>query len=161
MTGYIQGVVALAARVLLSLIFLSAGVHHLFDWGAIVQSMADKGLGFESVFGRLSGVFVNGLHVGAVAFLVVGGLSVLLGIRARLGAVLLILFLIPVTLTFHDFWHYEAGMERTMQMTDFMKNAGLAGGLLMVLAYGSGPLSLKPFWPWRQTSSAETPLAGS
>jgi putative oxidoreductase len=154
MTSYLQGAVALAARVLLSQIFLLASVNHLLHWGSIVQSMTDKGMSLESVFGRMGGVFVNFLHVGAVAFLIVGGLSVLLGIRARFGAVLLILFLIPVTLTFHDYWHYAPGTERIAQMTNFMKNMGLAGGLLMVLAFGSGPLSLKPFWPWRQAKPA-------
>jgi uncharacterized membrane protein YphA (DoxX/SURF4 family) len=39
-----------------------------------------------------------------------------------------------------------------MQMINFLKNTGLAGGLLMVLAYGSGTLSLDRYWPWRGKS---------
>jgi putative oxidoreductase len=154
MSSYLQGVVALAARILLSQIFILSGVKHLLDWGGTIGYMTSKGMAMESVLGRSGTVLVHVLLVGAVAFLLVGGISVLLGIRARLGAILLILFLIPVTWIFHDFWHYEAGMERTMQTINFMKNTGLVGGLLMVLAFGSGPLSLKPFWPKRQTKPA-------
>jgi putative oxidoreductase len=162
MSTYIQGVVALAARVLLSQLFLFATVNHLLHWNSIVQLMADKGLAFEPVFGRMGIVFAGFLHAGAVAFLAIGGLSVLLGVRARLGAVLLLLFLIPVTLTFHDFWRYGAeDPQRATEMGNFMKNAALGGGLLMVLAFGAGPLSLRRFLPKRRARPAEAEEDGA
>ena len=69
-----------------------------------------------------------------------GGLSLLLGFRARLGALALVLFLVPTTLIFHNFWAYQ-GPEAQNQMIHFMKNLALMGGLLVVVGLGAGPCS--------------------
>jgi putative oxidoreductase len=103
----------------------------------------------EGMLGGSGKAVVHVLLAGAVAFLLFGGLSVLLGIRARAGAVLLILFLIPVTLIFHDFWNCS-GQDRVFQSINFMKNVGLGGGLLMVLGFGAGELGLDAFAHWRK-----------
>jgi putative oxidoreductase len=58
-----------------------------------------------------------------------------------LGAILLIIFLVPVTLVFHNFWAYQ-GMDQQMQMANFLKNVGLAGGLALVAVFGPGPVSV-------------------
>ena len=150
---YLQGIVALAARILLSQIFILSGVNHLLNWGGTIQYMTGKGMALESVLGRSGVAFVHVMLAGAVTFLLLGGLSVLLGIRARGGAVLLIAFLIPVTWIFHDFWNCDTDPERMLQTINFMKNTGLGGGLLMVLAFGSGSLGLSGFLPRRRTSS--------
>jgi putative oxidoreductase len=97
MKTLLQNIVVLVARVLLCLVFLSGAVGHLMNWGGTTQSMADKGM-----------VFVNFMLVGAVTFLLLGGLSVLLGYYARVGSLLLIVFLVMVTPIFHNFWAYEA-----------------------------------------------------
>jgi putative oxidoreductase len=71
-----------------------------------------------------------------------GGLSIALGYRTKIGAWLLVLFLVPVTLTMHNFW---AAMDPTMaqlQMAMFMKNVGLLGGALLLSYFGAGPMSL-------------------
>ena len=153
MTTYLQSLVALVARVLLSQIFIISGINHLLKWGGTIQYMTDKGMAMDSILGRSGVVFVHIMLAGAVTFLLVGGLSVLLGIRARGGALLLILFLIPVTLIFHDFWNEPKDPARMMQTVNFMKNTGLAGGLLMVLAFGSGALSLSGHLPKRRAAS--------
>jgi uncharacterized membrane protein YphA (DoxX/SURF4 family) len=77
----------------------------------------------------------------AIVFEVVGGLSVLLGYRARLGALMLIVFLVPATMIFHNPAGLE-GMARQVEMINMMKNFTIMGGLMMVLAFGGGPLSL-------------------
>ncbi len=65
------------------------------------------------------------------------------------------MFLIPTTLIFHNFWTYDpAGMEYKMQMMNFMKNTGLMGGALLVLAFGSGSISLDAMLPKRKTVSS-------
>jgi putative oxidoreductase len=158
MATYFQSLVALAARILLSQIFIISGVKHLLSWGDTIGYMTSKGMALEGILGRSGVVFVHIMLAGAVTFLLVGGLSVLLGIRARGGALLLVLFLIPVTLIFHDFWHCKTDADRIMQTINFMKNTGLAGGLLMVLAFGSGALSLNWIVPKRRAVVA--PAAG-
>ena len=61
-----------------------------------------------------------------------GGVAILTGYGARIGAAALIVFLIPTTLIFHPFWQ-ASGMERTVQMINFMKNLAIMGGLLIVV----------------------------
>ena len=88
----LQNLVVLAARILLSQIFLISAVGHLTNWSGTIQYMIGKGMALESLLGTSGVVFVHIMLAGATAFLVVGGLSVLLGIYARWGAVLLICF---------------------------------------------------------------------
>jgi putative oxidoreductase len=65
-----------------------------------------------------------------------------LGYKTRLGALLLFLFLIPVTLTFHNFWTYSDPKEQHVNMLFFMHNLTLMGGLLLLMTTGPGPLSI-------------------
>src|SRR5256714_4303211 len=89
------------------------------------------------------GVPAAGLLVplsGVIATL--GGLSVTLGYKAKLGAWLLVLFLVPVTLMMHNFWAVTDPMMRGMQIAMFMKNLSMLGAALLIAYFGSGPLSL-------------------
>ena len=70
-----------------------------------------------------------------------GGLSILLGYRARLGAALVVLFLVPVTLAMHRFWGVPDPMMAQMQQAMFMKNFAMLGGVLLVSYFGAGPFS--------------------
>jgi putative oxidoreductase len=72
----------------------------------------------------------------------VGGLSILLGYRAKLGAWLLVLFLVPVTLAMHQFWAAHDPMMAQIQQVNFMKNLSLLGAALFISQAGAGPLSL-------------------
>ena len=77
---------------------------------------------------------------GLIAF--VGGVMVLVGYRARFGAFLLFCFLVPVTLAMHDFWSVSDPAAAAQQKAHFMKNLSLIGGTLLLMYFGSGPLSL-------------------
>jgi len=121
--------VALAGRVLFAFIFLLAGVFH-FSTQEIAYA-AHQGLPFAGFL-----VPASGLVAAA------GGLSILLGYRAKVGAWLLVLFLVPVTLTMHNFWAVKDPMMAQMQMAMFMKNASILGGALLISQMGAGPLSL-------------------
>jgi putative oxidoreductase len=79
---------------------------------------------------------------GAVLFELAGGMSLLLGYKARIGALALLLFLIPVTLVFHSWWTYADPGEQRVNMLFFLHNLTLMGGLLLFLTHGPGPLSL-------------------
>jgi putative oxidoreductase len=125
-----QQYTALLGRVFLASIFLVSAYGKLGNWAATVQSMSLKGMPAAQVF-----------LVGAVALEILGGLFVLFGYRARLGAVGLIIFLIPTTLIFHNFWSSPEA-QMMVQRTHFLKNLGIIGGLFMVSAFGPGGLSL-------------------
>ena len=72
----------------------------------------------------------------------VGGLSVLLGYKARYGACLLVLFLIPVTLMMHKFWGVTDPKVAIIQLSMFMKNLSMFGAALLITYFGAGPLSI-------------------
>jgi uncharacterized membrane protein YphA (DoxX/SURF4 family) len=82
----------------------------------------------------------RGSASGVVA--IAGGLSILLGYRAKLGAWLIVLFLIPVTLMLHKFWTVQDPMMAQIQMILFMKNVSMLGGALLISQFGAGPFSL-------------------
>jgi putative oxidoreductase len=65
-----------------------------------------------------------------------------LGYRAKLGAWLIVLFLIPVTLMLHKFWLVTDPMMAQIQMILFMKNVSMLGGALLISQFGAGPFSL-------------------
>ena len=89
------------------------------------------------------GVPLPGLLVPLVGLMsLAGGLSVLLGYRARLGAWLLILFLVPVTVMFHNFWAVRDPMMAQIQQGFFLANLSRLGGALLIAHFGAGPMSL-------------------
>jgi putative oxidoreductase len=93
--------------------------------------MAKRGLPFSEV-----------LLIGAIFCEVAGSIALVLGWKARWGALLLIVFMIPATLLYHDFWNAEAAQYRN-QLNHFLKNLTIFGALIFVLGMGSGPLSLE------------------
>jgi putative oxidoreductase len=120
----------LIGRVLLCLLFLISGLTFHFTSNAVQYAEA-QGVPAASLLVPLSGVIA-----------IVGALSIMLGYRAKWGAWLLVIFLIPVTFMMHNFWAIDDPMQRQMQMTMFMKNLGLLGGVLLVAYWGAGPISL-------------------
>ncbi len=123
------GVIVLFGRLLFVLIFLMAGPNH-FSKQTIVFA-ASQGVPFASLAVPLSGILA-----------LAGGLSVLLGYRAKVGAWLIALFLVPVTFAMHKFWTVTDPMMAQMQMIMFMKNISILGGALLISQLGAGPFSL-------------------
>jgi putative oxidoreductase len=130
MNGGLVRLTTFLGRVCLALIFFVSAAGKMADYGGTVGHMTEQGLPMAKY-----------LLAGALVFEIAGGLMVLFGWRTRFGALLLVLFLIPTTLVYHDFWAYT-GVARTTQTLQFLKNLAIIGGLLMVCAYGSGPLGL-------------------
>ncbi|RMF14513.1 MAG: DoxX family protein [Candidatus Dadabacteria bacterium] len=121
----------LAGRILLALIFVMSGLSKIPGWDQTAAYMASEGMPMVPLF-----------LAGAIVFEVLGGLSVMAGFYARVGAAALIIFLIPATLIFHDFWTLNDPQQQQIQMIMFMKNLSIMGGLFLVLARGAGPLSI-------------------
>ena len=121
--------VLVAARILFSVVFLISASGH-FDPNTIAFA-ASKGVPFASIFVPLSGIIEAA-----------GALSIMIGYKARYGALLIIIFLIPVTLLLHDFWNVADPMARNMDMSSFLKNISMLGGALFITYFGSGPASV-------------------
>jgi putative oxidoreductase len=124
-----QGAVTVLGRLLFALIFVVAGASHFSK--QTVGFAASQGVPLAAIAVPLSGVLA-----------IAGGLSILLGYRARIGAWLIVLFLVPVTLMMHKFWTVTDPMMAQIQMILFMKNVSMLGGALLISQLGAGPLSL-------------------
>ncbi|HZE81505.1 MAG TPA: DoxX family protein [Candidatus Polarisedimenticolia bacterium] len=114
----------LLGRVLLSLIFILSGLGKLPHFHDIAGMMAAKSIPLASV----ALVITLFIEIG-------GGLLVLTGYKAKYAALVIALWLIPVTLVFHHFWGIPAEQQQD-QTVHFLKNVAIMGGLL-ILAYAS------------------------
>ena len=124
-----QGALALLGRILFAVLFLMAGPNHF----------SKQEIGFAAAQGVPLASFVVPLS-GIIAL--AGGLSILLGYRAKIGAWLIVLFLVPVTLMMHKFWTVTDPMMAQIQMVMFIKNVAMIGGALLITQFGAGPFSL-------------------
>ncbi len=120
----------LLGRVLFALIFIVKPIEHFCP--RIIGHAAEKGVPAPEILVPIWGI---------LAFL--GGLSILLGYKAKIGAWLLVVFLLPVTICIHTFWNAQTSFAGMMDGFCFWKNIALMGAALMVAYSGSGPLSLK------------------
>jgi len=128
----LQGIVAVTGRVLLCVIFLMAAVgNKIPHFSDVAQLMASKGIPQPKL-----------MLAGAIVFLLAGSLSVITGYRARIGALLLLVFLVLATYYFHNFWAISDAKAQQEQMVQFMKNLSMMGAMLFIIANGPGPMSI-------------------
>jgi putative oxidoreductase len=122
--------IALLGRVFYALIFVMGGAAD-FSKAAMAPAQA-AGVPMASVTVPLAG-----------AIAIVGGLSIALGYKARWGAWLIVLFLVPVTIMIHAFWKISDPQMLQLEQVNFFKNVALLGAALLMTQIGSGPASLK------------------
>lgn len=115
-------VLVLIGRILFVLLFLSSAVNHLTQSKALTGYAESKG-----VPGGRAAV------IGSGVLLLLGGLSILLGIWPDLGALLLVVFLIPAAVLMHNFWKETDPGSRQGEMIHFLKDIALAGACLMLI----------------------------
>ena len=128
----IRAVFSIIGRLCLITIFvMSAAGNKIPNYAAVAGVMESKGVPYPQVSLAL-----------AIVFLILGGIMVLVGYWARIGALLLAVFLVLATYYFHPFWGDMETAAREAQMVQFMKNLGLFGAMLFIIANGSGAGSL-------------------
>ena len=125
----IQNILVLVGRFLFSIIFLLATPRHFSKEG--IQHAISHGVPSASILVPLSGVIA-----------ILGAVSIILGFHAKSGAVLLLIFLIPVTFSMHRFWGLTNPDDIHIQISMFAKNISLIGATLMIITFGSGGFSL-------------------
>lgn len=123
----------LMGRFLITFIFLRSAFGKISNFAGVAGSMAARGMPLAEF-----------LLACAIAIEIVGGLCVLLGWKARWGALALLIFLVPATLIFHNFWVVDPAQlkELANQTNHFYKNVTIIGALVFVIGMGSGPLSI-------------------
>ncbi len=120
----------LAGRILIAFIFLFAGYGKITGFDGTVGYIASKGIPLPEF-----------AAIGTIVVEIGGGLLLTLGWKARWAAAALFAFTGLAALIFHNFWAAPADQVQN-QMIHFMKNMSMMGGLLYVVAYGSGALSI-------------------
>ena len=130
MNSKVQDSAALAGRILLALIFIISGYGKIAGYAGTAGYMASKGVPLVGILLPLTILIELG-----------GGLLIALGWKARWAAAVIFLFVIPVTLVFHN----PAGLapaEAQQQMINLLKNVSIMGGMLGLFAFGPGGFSL-------------------
>jgi len=122
----------LIGRICISAIFLFEAYDSVIYFQSTKRTMTEYGLTWQQDF----------LLLGAISLLVLGGIFVLIGFKASFGAILLLLYWIPVTLTLYSFWDDPMPIRR-INSIHFMKNLAIMGGLLIIVVNGSGKFSVK------------------
>jgi putative oxidoreductase len=119
----------LVGRILMAVIFLMSGIGKVTNFGGTASYMASKGVPLTDI----ALVITIIIELGGAAMLI-------LGWKTRLAAGVIFLWMIPVTLLFHNFW--AAPDPQMTQHIMFLKNLAMMGGFLYVMAFGAGPYSL-------------------
>jgi putative oxidoreductase len=122
-------VVFLIGRIVFAYLFLGSSVAHLTKSGDMGGYASSRGLPAGRQLTLLTGVQI-----------LVGGLSVLLGIWGDLGSLLLVLFLLSTAFLIHGFWKESDPMSKQMEMVQFNKDLALAGASLALFwAFAQDP----------------------
>ncbi|HEY2629909.1 MAG TPA: DoxX family protein [Usitatibacter sp.] len=122
---------ALVGRVLLAFMFVLSGFGKISGYEGTAGYMASKGLPMIGVLLPLTILTELG-----------GGLALIAGFKARWAALLLAGFSLLAAIIFHDFWTVVDPMQHMNQQINFLKNVSIAGGMLMVFAFGPGRYSV-------------------
>lgn len=129
-TDFEDNMLILIARIALSLLFLWVGFRKILNWNTSEDYMKGKHTKWSSYLLPI-----------IASLQIVGGLSVVLGFYARVGALLLIIVTLPATIQMHDFWNLK-GKERIEESTHFLKDIAIIGGLLLLILIGAGQYSI-------------------
>jgi putative oxidoreductase len=103
--------------------FLYNGINHFLNREMMTGYSASKGVPYP-----------DAAVIGSGAMLVLGGVSMLTGVRPKLGASLIGAFLVGVTPKMHDFWNVEDAQQRMGEQINFTKNVAMLGGALIAAA---------------------------
>jgi putative oxidoreductase len=129
-------------RILIPLVFIVTGIQKLMNISQFAKLLADQKVPIPDEFVSWLGSIPK---YEALAYLIAGietlcGFLVLIGLQARWGALVLVVFTACTIIFVHPFW--EGGLDQIAQRTEALKNLSIMGGLLLIVAVGSGPSSV-------------------
>jgi putative oxidoreductase len=130
MNTQLQDTTVLAGRILLGLLFVLSGFSKLTGFDGAVGYIGSKGLPMPAIIAALTILVELG-----------GGLALMLGFYTRQAALVLAVFTLLAGFIFHDFWAAEAAQKMDQQI-HFMKNLSIAGGMLVLAAFGPGSIGV-------------------
>lgn len=119
-------------RAALGALFFISGINKIAGFDAVAGWMASSGLPAAGLMLALT-----------IVLEVAGGLMLILGLQARIAALAIALFLIPVTFLFHAFWSADAAGFQN-ELTQFLKNAAIFGGMLLIIEREGSRTAARP-----------------
>ena len=113
-------------RILFGLIFIASGLSKIGDWDKTISYMESHNMVFSPFF-----------LIMAILLQVAGGLSIITSYKTKIGTILLMIFILPATFIFHNFWALSAETEleiiiQQAEMVSFLKNITIIGALLLI-----------------------------
>jgi putative oxidoreductase len=114
--------VFLLGRLIFGGFFVYSGLHHFQEKKVLAQYAAAKNVPLPDIAVTASG-----------AMLMLGGASILLGVKPKIGALAIAGFLAGVSPMIHDFWRTEDSQQRQNEMAHFMKNIAMLGGVMALM----------------------------
>lgn len=130
MNPIFSNLIMLIARILLAAIFLWSGYGKVMHFDYVLADMVKHGVPVANVALMLT-----------IAVELLASSLLVLGWKARIAALALFVWMIPVTYLYHAYWAVPAA-EQYIQQIMFMKNLAIMGGLLMIASCGTGNFSL-------------------
>ena len=127
-----KGIADLFGRIFLGIIFFYEVLDTMFFYESTKETMTSYGITWAQDTLLISALILMGL----------GALLVFIGYFARVGSVFLLLYWIPYTVIVYSFWNDAPDLQRVNAL-QFMRNLAVAGGLLLLLANGSGKYSVR------------------
>lgn len=121
---------ALLARVLMALLYLPAGWGKIGGFSGTAGYIASKGLPMPQV-----------LAAGTIVVEIVASILLVIGLFTRWSALALAVFTLLASVFFHNYWAMPAD-QQMMQSLMFWKNIAIVGGLLAIVAFGPGAISV-------------------
>lgn len=127
-----KDIIDLLGRIFLSAMFLYEAYDSIYYFERTKNTMTDYGITWNQDL----------LLLGAIIFLVLGGVMLLIGYRVTIASILLLIYYIPITFIIHSWWNDPIALQREVAI-DFMQNMAIVGGLLLLIGRGSGRYSIK------------------
>ena len=130
--AFLEDACLLTGRFLLGIYFILPGISKITGYAATAEYMARHNVPLIDVLLPLTIIMQIGL-----------GAALLIGYRGQIVAFLLAGLTLVISVFMHNFWDFEAGMERNHETQNFFKNLGIMAGLLVMASLGTGKYSLR------------------
>ncbi|MFI0430535.1 DoxX family protein [Mariniflexile sp. HMF6888] len=113
-------------RILFSLIFIASGLSKIGDWDKTISYMESHNMVYTPFF-----------LIMAILLQVTGGLSIIMSYKTKIGTIFLLIFILPATFIFHNFWTLPTETEleiitQQAEMVSFLKNMTIIGALFLI-----------------------------
>ena len=127
-----EAIAPFVGRVILAWFFLAEAYSRTVDWDATVSLFSTLGVPFPPI-----------MHFIALTVLVLASVSLIIGLRARVGALALFSFVAVSNIFMNDYWNIADVIERQDAATAFARNLALGGGLLVLMGLGPGRFAIE------------------